>query len=345
MEKKRRMHEEHAERLAAARREQALRTQQVRQRTMRHFNTDSPSAEAKPAVLNMPETIVEDKPVELDADAKTFLELDQFSSKAFESQIVDDKTPNEFLKQFIFNEPLIITASCFDRVDWDGDDEVASPKAAYQSPATAATPGASSASSSPAPKQKERAISSTGVYDWKSDPNAFPEGAFADTLPEGKDEDESKADAQADTSGDLTLYDTVKSDYSDAFDSDDEDPSSSTTVMADKAEALQNIRDAGIAMSKPFTPKTPMPQQESPQRRGQGRLQAELYHMRHDALKALGRSEFNRLHTLMLERWKSGKALNHDALLELAKGDEKVGRHLENLLHLITVEEMMKQIA
>ena len=62
--------------------------------------------------------------------------------------------------------------------------------------------------------------------------------------------------------------------------------------------------------------------------------------MRFEALKALGRSEFDRLHAVMLERWKSHQALNPDALLELAQGDAKVVTQLESLLHLVTVEEM-----
>ena len=183
----------------------------------------------------------------------------------------------------------------------------------------------------------ERAIKSTGVYDWQSDPNAFPEAALAAT----HDETNAKNNVQpaANDEEDTQLYNTVGSDYSLEWDSDEDDTMTATGIE-DKAEALQNIRDAGKAMAKPLKPFAKSAQQV-PNMHGHGRLKAELHCMRHEALRELGRAEYDRLHASLLQKWHAKEPLDKKALNELSKGDPTILKHCEQLVSIIAVTELL----
>ena len=351
MMKKRKQNDEHRRQLELARKEHAPRIHQARMRTHRDFH---------PGALDDPEPIppIPDTPT---ADAlediteTTPKEADQFDSKAFAPRTLreEPQNPNEFLKQFTFNEPLIITASRFDRVNWDGHEDVMGPKSAYGSPAAAAAAAPSAANnvakSAPSPvlsstSAKERAINATGTYDWANDPNAFPDAKPADTHDKGTDkmftqvkEEEAPAAASEENDGGTQLFNTIGSDeYSDDFDTDDD---------SRKEEALQNIRDAGKAMSEFVTPfNTTVTTAPSPKKAFMGgRLHADLHAMRHHALQALGRAEFNRLHSAVKERWDAAKPLDREFLLELAGGDSKVADHCDELVKLVHVESFLPE--
>ncbi len=341
-EEKKRKEEQHRRELEKAREETYIRNKRAQMRSTRQFQmsnlgaqdnsevaTDNLGAETRSSIIldqnRGGKALLAGRPGSVGSVGSTGLpknkpKPEKFGLDAFapRTELLDEMS--DFRTQFTFNEPLIITASRFGLVDWDG-------RATYQPEHEKRNitdkDGAWSS-------REERAIKSTGVYDWSSDPNAFPGNNMA--AKNSIKPSISKCGNRTTT----LLYNTVGSEeYTDDFDIDSEDDEIAVRQReGEERQVAQHIRTASQTVAQPI--------KTNPVRPGAvprvfGGLQVQVNKLRDDTRAVLGESEFKRLYTLVRQT----KELTPKELDNIAGGNAIVREKLEKISQIIVMDDIL----